>query len=224
MKVMDKKIRTLIVDDHHLVRTGLQSLLLKRGTFEIVGDTDNGARAVDLATRLKPELVTMNIQMPVMNGIEATRMIKAQLPDTRVVLISASSDYHDVRAAIGCGADGYCLKSAIGDELISVLNTAVSGMAPIRPDGRPFRFSKAVCYLAPISLLQTPEVRIEDLTGDELKVLRLIAEGLSNRQIAGKLGISALSVRAQVNSTKEKLGASSRTQAVIIAIRNKLLD
>lgn len=199
-------IRLLLVDDHHVVRQGLRMFLDSEPEFEIVGEATNGQQAVELVLKLQPDVVLMDILMPVMNGIEATNIIRREAPDTEIIALTSVLEDSVVVNVIRAGAIGYLLKDTDSPELIRAIKAASEGQVQLSP--------KAAIRL--MREIRTPESS-EKLTERETEVLKLLAQGSSNRDIADKLSISEKTVKTHVSSILAKLNVSSRTQAALYA-------
>jgi NarL family two-component system response regulator LiaR len=204
-------IRILIVDDHGIVRQGLRMYLQFDPDLEVVGEASNGKEAVDLAGKLRPDLILMDILMPVMDGLQATAAIRRELPDTEVIALTSVLDDAIIHQAIRAGAIGYLLKDTGSDELCRAIHAAFAGQVQLSRQVA----LRMVANQDETRLLQT-------LTERELDVLRQIVRGCSNKEIAQNLVIAEKTVKAHVGSILNKLGAASRTQAALIAIRSGL--
>jgi DNA-binding NarL/FixJ family response regulator len=204
-------IRVLIVDDHPIVRSGIASVLASQPDFEIVGEASNGADAIEAARRVAPDLVLMDLRMPVQNGVDATAGILAERPATRVVVLTTYASDGEVLRAIEAGAVGYLLKDVPHDELFRALRAVARGER----------------YLAPVvterlmSRWQQPAR--SSLTDRELDVLRCVARGDGNKQIAASLGIAEPTVKAHLVHIFEKLGVENRTSAAKVARERGLI-
>jgi two-component system, NarL family, response regulator LiaR len=206
-------IRVLLVDDHTVVRGGLRFFLTGADDIEIVGEGGSGAEALDLVAQLAPDLVIMDVIMPGMDGIEATRALRQRFPEVRVLALTSFGDGELVQGALQAGAIGYLLKDTPGSELIEAVRTAISGAPVLSPD-----VTRAL-----VSALNTPPAPGGDLSEREMAVLRLMVAGLSNEQIAERLYISRNTVRHHVHNILGKLDAANRTEAVAIAVQHRLL-
>jgi DNA-binding NarL/FixJ family response regulator len=205
-------IRLLVVEDHPVVRAGLEQLLGNGHEIEIVGAAADGAEAVQLAAELRPDVVLMDLSMPVMNGIDATRRIVEEQEDApRVVVLTSFSDRDQIIAALDAGASGYLLKDAEPDELIRGIRAAARGEAPLAP--------KAAHEVLAARAEERPPV---ELSARERDVLRLVARGLPNKNIARELGISEKTVKAHLTSVFQTIGVTDRTQAALWAQDHKL--
>jgi len=201
----DPEIRVLLVDDHALVRAGLAALLNTAEGMRVVGEAADGAAALEAADELAPTVVLMDLSMPVMDGITATRELVARRPGTAVVVLTSFSEHARVRGAIDAGAIGYLLKDSEPDDLVAGVRAAARGEAPLDP-----RVTRA---LMP-NTGQPPGVR---LSPREREVLALVGEGMANKQIARALGISERTVKVHLNSVFRQLGVSDRTSAALWA-------
>jgi two-component system, NarL family, response regulator LiaR len=204
-------IRVLIVDDHQMVREGLKVLLSTCEDIEVIGEAANGAEAVDLCPALRPDVVLMDVMMPVMDGAEATAEITAAFPETRVIALTSFVDQEYVRKALDAGAISYLLKDARPDALTQAIRDAVDGRGTIDTSAM-----KAL-----MASRQDDEVAGE-LTVREREVLGLLAAGMSNREIAESLTLSVGTVRLHVSNILSKLGAPNRTTAAAIAMKHGL--
>jgi DNA-binding NarL/FixJ family response regulator len=207
------RIRVLIVDDHAVVRQGLRIFLDTESDFEVVGEAPNGEEAVRLARALQPDIVLMDLLMPGMGGIEATRLIRSEVGAVEVVALTSVLDDESVVAAVRAGAIGYLLKTAEADDLRRALRAAAAGQVQLDP--------AAAARL--VSEVRTPAA-IETLTDREAEVMRLLARGLANKEIGRELRISEDTVKTHVSRILAKLGARSRTQAVLQAMRMGLVE
>ena len=206
-------IRLLIVDDHMVVRQGLRMFLEMDPELEIVGEAANGARAIEAAYELRPDVVLMDLLMPGMDGITATETIRRQLPDTEVIALTSVLEDDKVVGAVRAGAIGYLLKDTGPAALRQAVKAAAAGEVQLAP--------QAAARL--LQEVRTPD-RPETLTERETEVLRLVAEGQSNKTIARTLSISEGTAKTHVANLMGKLGVSSRTQAALHAIRAGLVS
>ncbi len=200
-------IRVLITDDHKVVRRGLRGFLELDPALEVVEEASNGEEAVELARSLKPDVVLMDLLMPVMDGIEATREIRGELPEVEVVALTSVLEDASVTGAIKAGAIGYLLKTTDADELCEAIKAAAAGKVQLAPE--------AAARL--MHEVRAPE-STEALTERETEVLELIARGKTNNQIARELFIGEATVKSHVHSILSKLNVSSRTQAALYAV------
>ena len=202
-------IRLLIADDHGVVRQGLRMFLGADPEIEIVGEARDGAEALALARDLRPDVVLMDLLMPVMDGITATAAIRRELPATEVVALTSVLEDATVVDAVRAGAIGYLLKDTEAHELRRSIKAAAAGQVQLAP-GAAARLMREV---------RTPERSLEPLTERETEVLRLLAQGQSNREISQQLNIGEQTVKTHVSHVLDKLGVPSRTQAALYAIR-----
>jgi DNA-binding NarL/FixJ family response regulator len=206
-------IRLLVVDDHAVVRAGLERLLASFDDVELVGLAEDGEEAVALSAELRPDVVLMDLAMPGLNGIEATRRIVAARPETQVVVLTSFSDRLGILGALDAGAVGYLLKDAEPEDLMRGIRAAAQGESPLAP-----KAAKAV-------LAARSERRpVEQFTDRERDVLTLIAAGLPNKQIAQRLGISEKTVKGHVTSIFRRIGVDDRTQAALWAQQHGLVE
>jgi DNA-binding NarL/FixJ family response regulator len=204
-------IRVVIADDHAVVRAGLAQLLATFADVELVGTAANGAEAVSLCAERKPSVVLMDLEMPVMDGIEATRRIRAAQPEVAVVVLTSFSDRERILRALDAGAAGYLLKDAEPDALERAIEAAARGEAPLDP--------KAARALLSARRVAGPA---DALSGREREVLAMVAEGLPNKVIAQRLGISEKTVKAHLTSVYRQIGVTDRTQAALWVQRHDL--
>lgn len=210
-------IRVLIVDDHAIVRKGIRALLSEAGGFEVVGEADNGQEAVLRAEAVHPDVILMDLLMPGMDGIEAARQITSRQPQTRILVLTSFAADNKVFPAIKAGAAGYLLKDSSPDELVRAIRQVHRG----EPSLHPTIARKLLQEIArPAELQPAPEA----LTEREMMVLRLIAQGLSNQEIADRIVVSEPTVRTHVSRILGKLHLASRTQAALYAVREGLTD
>jgi len=212
-------LRILLVDDHLLFRKGLAQLLDAQPDFEVVGEATDGLEAVEQAHQLRPDLALMDIRMPNCDGFEATRRIKAQMPEVLVVMLTVSEDERDLTKAIRYGADGYLLKDLMPETLFQQLRGLRSGEAPISRAMTGKMFRQLAQQNRPIA---QPEATTT-LSARECEVLALIVEGESNQGIAEELGIARNTVKNHLRSILAKLGVRNRAQAAAYAVSHGLV-
>ena len=205
-------IRLLLVDDHTVVRQGLKMVLSLEPDLLVVGEAANGQEAVTQVPTLKPDVVLMDLLMPVMDGVKAIRVIKKEHPDVEVVALTSVLEDRLVIDAVEAGAAGYLLKETGPEGLIDAIRAAARGEVRLDP--------KAQRRL--VREVRTPEMR-ESLTPRETDTLRLVAKGLTNKEIADALNVSEVTVKTHVSSVLSKLGLSSRTQAALFALKEGLV-
>jgi DNA-binding NarL/FixJ family response regulator len=211
-------IRVVIVDDHPVVRAGLAQLLESAGDMEVVGVAENGARAITVVRETRPDVVLMDLQMPVMDGVEATRLVKSEDElHTQVLVLTSFSDRERILGALAAGAVGYLLKDADAEDVLDGIRAVFRGESPLDPKAAR-ELLGSMGTGSPI----TKAVAGHQLTERELQVLALVREGLANKQIARRLGISERTVKAHLTSIFGRLGVSDRTQAALWAARHDL--
>jgi DNA-binding NarL/FixJ family response regulator len=201
-------IRILIADDHDVVRQGLRMFLGLDPELEVVGEAPNGAEACQLAEELRPDVVLMDLLMPVMDGITAISTIRREVPDTEVIAVTSVLEDASVIGAVRAGAIGYLLKDTRAEELCRAIKAAAAGQVQLSPEA-------AARLLREVRAPESPET----LTEREVDVLRLVARGEANKQIARDLGIGEKTVKTHVSNILAKLGVASRTQAALYAVQ-----
>jgi DNA-binding NarL/FixJ family response regulator len=211
------KVRVLVADDQTLFRAGLVRLLEEDPRVEVVGQAGDGAEAVDLAGRLRPDVVLMDLRMPNVDGIEATRRIAAEYPEVRVLLLTVLDADNNVIQALKAGASGYILKDSRPDSIVSSLLAVMAGE-------RVMASAVANRVLEMLTGTTTPKEFYDGLTSREIEILKLLAGGMANKQIAYRLKISEKTVRNHVSNMYEKLGIYDRSQAVLYAVRKGLVE
>ncbi len=197
-------IRVLVVDDHAVVRDGLERILNRPDDIRVVGTAADGAAAVTLAEREHPDVVLMDLSMPGVDGVEATRSLTATQPEVKVVVLTSFGDQRRILDALGAGAVGYLFKDASPDEIVAAVRTVLEGGAPLDP--------KAARVL--LDAQRQPR-RVDDLSPREREVLELLVAGLANKHIARRLGITERTVKAHLTSIFQQLGVTDRTQAAL---------
>jgi NarL family two-component system response regulator LiaR len=205
--------RILITDDHGVVRQGLRMFLSLDPDLEVVGEAENGREALALARELEPDVVLMDLLMPVMDGIEATEAIRSELPEVEVIALTSVLEDASVTGAVKAGAIGYLLKDTDADELRRAIKAAAEGRVHLAPEA-------AARLMREVRAPESPE----QLTQRETEVLKLVARGKANKQIASSLFVSEKTVKAHVSSILMKLGVQSRTQAALHAVRTGLVS
>lgn len=204
-------IRVMLVDDHTVVRSGLSAFLLAFDDLELVGEANNGAEAVELCQRLQPDVILMDMIMPEMDGATATRLIRQNNPQIQVLVLTSFKEDELVHKALEAGAIGYLLKNISAEELAGAIRLAKTGRPTLSPEA-----TQALIHPAGAALGH-------DLTSREKEVLELMAKGLNNSQIAERLIVSRSTIRFHVSNVLSKLNASSRTEAVAVAIQSHLV-
>ncbi len=213
---MSQAIRVLIVDDHTIVRKGIRALLAEIEGMEVVGEADNGQEAVAQAETLHPDVILMDLAMPKMDGIEATRQIKASQPESRILVMTSFAADDKVFPAIKAGALGYLLKESAPEDLVQAIHQIHRGESSLHP-------TIARKVLQEITHPSDRPPTPNPLTEREDEVLRLVAQGLSNQDIARKLNISDPTVRTHVSNIMSKLHLATRIQAALYALREGLV-
>jgi len=209
-----QKIQVMLVDDHNVVRSGLATFLRAYEDMELVGEAKNGVEAVNLCHARKPDVILMDLMMPEMDGIAATRAILADNPDTKIIAMTSFEEEALVHDVLAAGAISYLIKNVTSDELASAIRAAYLGRSTLSPE-------------ATRALIQATRPTKEpsfDLTEREREVLNLVVQGQSNQQIADNLVISLATVKAHISSILSKLQVSSRSEAIAFAIKNKLVS
>ena len=209
------RITVLLADDHAVVREGMRELIGRERNLEVVGEAEDGKEAVDRVAELHPDVVLMDINMPVVNGIEATRQIKALYPATAVLVLSAYDDDQYVFALLEAGAAGYLLKNVRGRQLLEAIRSVHAGESVLHP----VVARKVVTRFLSSAPGHPGTDEVEPLSGRELEILRLAACGMTNKEIAKKLVLSGRTVQAHLANIFEKLSVGSRTEAVIHALK-----
>jgi NarL family two-component system response regulator LiaR len=210
---MAMTIRVLITDDHGVVRQGLRMYLGLDPELEVVGEAANGEEALRMARELGPDVVLMDLLMPVMDGIAATGKIRAELPEVEVIALTSVLEDASVSGAVRAGAIGYLLKNTEADDLGRAIKAAADGQVQLAPEA-------AMRLMREVRAPESPE----DLTERETEVLKLVARGKANKQIAHELFVGEKTVKAHVSSILAKLGVQSRTQAALYALRIGLVS
>jgi DNA-binding NarL/FixJ family response regulator len=235
------KIKVLLVEDHALTRMGLKAAFKRTNDIDVIGEAANGEEAVQLADSLKPDVIVMDVGMPVMDGIQAAKLIVTKHPDIKVVMLTQHDNDSDILASLAAGASGYCLKDVEPERLYTAVRSVNSGDAWLdatiasrvlrhysaaqRPSGAApeSRRQEAIVEEAalPDEVMDRPAP--EALSARELEVLRLIVDGMSNQEIADKLIISLATAKTHVRNILNKLAVDDRTQAAVHAMRRRLV-
>lgn len=211
---MNKPIRVMLVDDHTMVRKGLVTFLKVFDYLELVGEANNGADAIKLCGKVLPDVILMDMVMPDMDGATATTLIRQKYPQVQILVLTSFKEGDLIKKALEAGAIGYLLKDVLADDLARAIRAAHTGRATLSPE-------------AAQSLVETtnlPPAPGLDLTEREREVLALMVEGLSNSQIAIKLSVSSSTIKSHVSNVLSKLGVTSRTEAVSLALRNRIVS
>ena len=214
-----QKTRVILADDHPLLRQALRDVLEKQPDFEVIAEACDGEEAVRLATELVPDVVIMDISMPNLSGLEATKQIKAQCPATAVLVLTVHSDSEHILSILQAGAGGYLTKSVYGDEVIHAVRALVSGETVLSPS-----VSQRILKYAFQHTIKPKGLEIGNkLSAREMEVLSLAAKGISNKDIALRLGLSLRTVKGYLADLFLKLNVASRTEAVIVGLRRGIL-
>ena len=209
-----KQIRLMIVDDHRVVRSGLSAFLLAYDDLKLVGEAGNGEEAVRLCAQVKPDVVLMDLVMPGMDGIAATKAIRERCPKTQVIALTSFGDQERVQAALKAGAIGYLLKDVSDVELVAAIRNAAAGRPTLAADAQ----------RALIQAATNPKPPGSDLTEREREVLALMVKGISNDEIAAHLTVRPSTAKFHVGNVLSKLGVDTRTEAVALALKNHLVE
>ncbi|HUV25731.1 MAG TPA: response regulator transcription factor [Anaerolineales bacterium] len=207
------QIRIVVVDDHDMVRRGLAAYLKVQPDLSLIGEAGDGMQAVELCLQLQPDVVLMDLIMPGMGGIEATRLIREQNPATQVIALTNFQEKSMVQEAIRAGAISYLLKNVKGDNLAAAIRSANAGRGTLSPE----------VTQGLITSGRKPQVG-QDLSPRELEVLALMVEGLTNPEIAERLSISRATASSHVSHILQKLDVSNRAEAIVLAVRNNLVE
>ncbi|MFT9487067.1 MAG: response regulator [Tepidibacillus sp.] len=216
-------VKLLIVDDHEVVRLGLISLLQLHPSFEVVGEANSEEKAVKKATQLKPDVIIMDVKLSMQggskqeSGIEACRLIKEKCPETKVIMLSSFGDDESIYESIMAGASGYILKGLDGEELIRSIELVSEGKSLLDPNITAKVFQK-------MKVISNQQKLLQDFTSQEKEVLRLLAQGLTNKEIAEELGLVEKTVRNYVSQILAKLEVKNRIEAASYVLKNKLFD
>ncbi len=210
-----EKIGILLAEDHVIVREGTRELLQREADMEVVGEAGDGEEAVELTRRLKPNVVVMDIAMPKLNGIEATRQIKRTHPATVVLILTAYDNDQYIAALLDAGAAGYLLKNVRGDELIDAIRAVFAGESILQPSIA----RRVIEQLRPTTLQLEEALTISPLSERETEVLKLAAKGVSNRDISQRLYLSNRTVQSHLSNIFKKLVVASRTEAILYGLR-----
>ena len=220
LKSNAEAVRVVVVDDQELFRRGLTMLLGVEPDIEVVGEAGDGNSAIELALETVPDVVLLDVRMPKRSGLEACVRIKEQVPSTRIIMLTVSDEEGDLYEAVKNGASGYLLKDSSIDEVAQAVRVVAEGQSLISPS----MAAKLIDEFKEISRADRETGSAPRLTDRELEVLRLVAKGLNNREVAKQLFISENTVKNHVRNILDKLQLHSRMEAVMYAVREKLLD
>jgi len=215
----EKKIKVLIVDDHQVVRQGLRTFLDLQEDIVVVGEAGDGETAVEMVRQLEPDVVLMDLVMPRLDGIEATRQIKSLAPDIKVIALTSFTEDEKVFPAIQAGASSYLLKDVSPEDLVETVRAVYRGEARLHPD-----ITRKLMEQIASPVSRTRQAHAEELTERELQVVRLVARGWSNHEIAQDLVISEKTVKTHVSNILGKLHLEDRTQLAIYALRHAMFS
>ncbi len=207
-------IRVMLVDDHTMVRRGLATFLKVFDDLQLAGEAESGAAAIQLCGELLPDVVLMDMAMTDMDGATATRIIRQQYPQVQVIVLTSFKEGELIKNALEAGAIGYLLKDVSADDLVRAIRAAHAGRATLSPEAAQ----------ALVETANQPPAPGLDLTEREREVLTLMIEGLNNTQIAGRLTVSPSTIKSHVSNILSKLGVASRTEAVTLALRNRIVS
>ena len=207
-------IRVMLVDDHTMVRRGLATMLRVFDDLQLAGEAESGEAAVRLCAEILPDVILMDMSLPVMDGATATRAIRQQFPQVQVLALTSFKEGILIKNALEAGAIGYLLKDVTADELVQAIRAAHAGRATLSPEAAQ----------ALVETANQPPLPGLDLTEREREVLTLMIEGLNNVQIAGRLTVSPSTIKSHVSNILSKLGVTSRTEAVTLALRNRIIS
>jgi DNA-binding NarL/FixJ family response regulator len=225
-EVQSRPLKVLIAEDHELARNGLVFSLNRKSQFNIVGEAENGELALRICQEKHPDIVLMDIGMPVMDGIDASQRLKREFPHIKVIILTSHQDGEEVYASLAAGADAYCMKDIRIERLIHIMETVYDGAIWLDPSIARMVMDSLMVRM-PEKARDLPQNRQRynvDLTERELEVLKLIVEGRSNKEIADKLVITVHTAKAHVGNIMQKLAVDDRTQAAVKAIRDGLVQ
>lgn len=214
-----KHIRVMLADDHTVFRQGLKSLLAYEEDIKVVGEAANGKEAIDFALQLHPDVIIMDINMPILNGLEATKKIKKELPKIKIVILTSQGDEKSIFSLIEAGTDGYLLKDVAAENLVSAIRDVNAGKSTLHPEVTQKLLSRFLHKTEPDKTKS-----LDILTEREIEVLKALAKGYSNQQIAEELYISQRTVQNHLHNIYNKLGINGRTEAVIYAIQEGIIS
>jgi len=214
-----RKLRILLADDHTVMRSGLRALLERQQNFEVVGEADNGREAVSLCASLMPDIVIMDVGMPLLNGVEATKVLLKQSPSTGVVMLSMHSDEVYVMRSLQAGARAYLLKDSAAPDLISAIDAVSHGKSFFSPAIRSLLAEDFIQVLRQKGAVDSYEL----LTAREREILQLLAEGKSNKEVAADLNISLYTVETHRSNILEKLGLHTPAELILYAVRKGII-
>lgn len=209
-------INIAIVDDHTMIREGLKQLLELDGDFKVVGQAGDGTQCLELLDKLPIDVVLLDINMPIMNGLEVLKIMRERKNDIKVIVLTIHNEVEYLIKAVDIGINGYMLKDSGSEELKKAINCVINGEIYIQPKLSPMLNSKLINR-------SEDQKKIDDLTKREFEVLKLLAEGMFNKEIASRLNISERTVKNHVSNIFKKITVADRTQAAVFAIRNNII-
>jgi NarL family two-component system response regulator LiaR len=214
-----QEIKVLLVDDHPLVRRALRDVLEREPDLRVIGEAGNGQQAIDMTEQFRPDVVIMDISMPVLNGVEATKLIKASSPLTAVLILTVHTDVETIFSILQAGASGYLVKSVFGPEVIHTIRAVMDGDTVLSQEVS-HEVIKYALERVPRAVRQVPQERI---SAKEMEILSLAAKGMSNKQIGTALGIAETTVKSYFVDLFQKLNVRSRTEAVFVSLKSGIL-
>jgi len=219
MEAANKKIKVLVADDHPLICFALKKILEEHSDIAVVAEVGDGEAAVTAALELSPDIVIMDITMPVLNGLEATKQIKAKFPGILILVLTVHSDIEHIFGIFEAGADGYLTKSVLGQEVVHSIRGLIAGETVLSPEVFKLVLKHAIRYpIKPVAL-----TKVEQLTCREQEILLLAAKGMGNQEIAEQLGLRSSTIKSHFVEIFLKMGVRSRTEAVINALRTGMI-
>lgn len=213
-------IRILLVDDHPLVRRALRDILIREPDLQVIGEAGDGREAIEMTALHHPDIVIMDISMPVMNGVEATKRIKAASPLTSVLILTVHTDVETIFGILQAGASGYLVKSIFGPEVVHTIRAVMDGDMVLSQEVS----QEVLKYALHHTARPTKPVPHEKLSGKGMEVLSLAAKGLSNKEIGAQLGISEATVKSYFVDVFQKLNVRSRTEAIFVSLKSGILS
>lgn len=226
-----KELRILLAEDHEWARIGLSMSIESKSTYKIIAEAENGQQAVDLVCEHRPDIVLMDIEMPVMDGLTATRLLKERCPHIKVVMLTSHDDEENIAAALACGANAYCMKDIKIERLVQVLEMVAEGATWYDPGINKALMRILLKKVNPVEAQPVMDGELQlttrlalGLTERELDVLTLIVRGKSNKEIAESLSITIHTVKIHVGNVIQKMGVEDRTQAAIKALQQRLVE
>ncbi len=211
-----RTIKVMLVDDHDMVRRGLAAFLQGMPDLELVGEARDGAEALAMCNRVQPDVILMDLMMPEVDGVAATRTIGERWPDIKIIALTSFQEKELIHEALRAGAIGYLLKNVTVEELAAAIRSAHAGQSSLAPE--------AVQALINATSLHTQSKPAYNLTEREMEVLALLVEGLNNREIAERLIVSRATAKAHVSHIFDKMGVSNRAEAITLALRENIID